>query len=137
MYCKVLRCRIRHIWFSEFLTEPFTPSIKTTDEPKTIEANDRSPITLTIGDNVTALTNTSITIQCPASGVPTPTVTWTKDGQEITSGGRYKVLDDGSLLISEADEADSAGYVCTANSVAGKDSASSRVQIVGKCCTSC
>ena len=47
------------------------------------------------------------------------------------------VLDDGSLLISEAEEADSAGYVCTADSVAGKDGASSWVQIVGKCSTSC
>ena len=100
--------------------------------PKTIEAQDRSPITLTIGDNVTALTNTSITIQCPTSGVPTPTVTWTKDGQEIPSGGRYTVQDDGSLVISEADKEQSARYTCTADSVAGKDSASSTVQVVGK-----
>ena len=100
--------------------------------PKTIEAQDRSPITLTIGDNVTALTNTSITIQCPTSGVPTPTVTWTKGGQEIPSGGRYTVQDNGSLVISEADIEQSARYTCTANSVAGKDSASSTVQVVGK-----
>ena len=87
---------------------------------------------MTIGDNVTALTNTSITIQCPTSGAPTPTVTWAKDGQEIASGGRYAVQDDGSLLISEADEKDNARYTCIAGSVAGKDSASSTVRIVGK-----
>ena len=87
---------------------------------------------MTIGDNVTALTNTSITIQCPTSGVPTPTATWTKDGQEISSEGRYTVQGDGSLLISEADEEDNARYTCTADSVAGKDSASSKVRIVGK-----
>ena len=97
-----------------------------------IEAKDQSPITLTIGDNVTALTNTSITIQCPTSGVPTPTVAWTKDGQEIPSGSRYTVQDDGSLLISEADEEDNARYTCSADNVAGKDSASSTVQVVGK-----
>ena len=102
------------------------------DEPKTIEAQDRSPVTLTIGDNVTALANTSITIQCSTSGVPTPTVTWTKDGQEIPNGDRYTVQDDGSLLISEADEEDNARYTCTADSVAGKDSASSAVKVVGK-----
>ena len=87
---------------------------------------------MTIGDNVTALANTSITIQCPSSGVPTPTVTWSKDGQEIHSGGRYTVQDDGSLMISKADLKDSAQYTCTADSIAGKDSASSTVQIVGK-----
>ena len=113
-------------------SEPSKPIVKVSDQPKTIEARDRSPITMTIGDNVTALTNTSITIQCPASGVPTPTVTWTKDGQEISSGGRYTVQDDGSLLISEADEDDNARYTCTADSVAGKDSASSTVNVIGK-----
>ena len=81
---------------------------------------------------MTALTNTIITIQCPTSGVPTPTVTWTKDNQEIHNDGRYTVQDDGSLLISEADEKDSARYTCTVGNVAGKDSASSTVNIVGK-----
>ena len=120
------------LYFHHSFLEYSKPAIDTTDEPKTIEAQDRSPITLTIGDNVTALTNTSITIQCPTSGVPTPTVTWTKDGQEIPSGSRYTVQDDGSLVISEADEDDNARYTCTSESVAGKDSASSTVQVVGK-----
>ena len=95
-------------------------------------AQDLTPLTLIAGDNVTALTNTSITIQCPTSGIPKPTVTWTKNGQEILIGGRYKVKDDGSLLISEADEVDNARYTCTAGSVSGKDSASSTVKVVGK-----
>ena len=119
------------MWYLCFLIEPSKPAIGISDEPTSTEAQDRSPITLTIGDNVTALTNTSITIQCPTSGVPTPTVTWAKVGQEILSGGRYAIQEDGSLLISEADEEDSAGYTCTADSVAGKDRASSTVQIVG------
>ena len=56
---------------------------------------------------------------------------WTKDGLEIPDSGKYTVQDDGSLLISEADEEDTARYTCTAVSVAGKDSASSTVQTVG------
>ena len=111
---------------------PSKPMVKISDKPTTVEAQDRSPITLTIGDNVTALTNTSITIQCPTSGVPTPTITWTKDGQEIPSGGRYKVQDNGSLVISGTYEEVGARYTCTANNVAGKDSASSTVQVLGK-----
>ena len=100
--------------------------------PTMIEAQDRRPITLSIGDDVTALTNTSITIQCPTSGVPTPTVTWTKDGEQISNDGRYTVQDDGSLLISRTDEDDSARYTCIADSIIGKDNASSKVQVVGK-----
>ena len=97
-----------------------------------IEAQDRSPITFSIGDDVKALTNTSITIQCPTSGVPTPTITWTKDGEQITNDSRYTIQDDGSLLISEAVDEDSARYTCIADSIIGEDSASSEVKIVGK-----
>lgn len=105
------------------------------DQPHTIEVQDRSPITFTIGENVTALTRTIITIQCNASGVPTPTVTWTKDGLRIPNADRYTVQDDGSLLIAGSREGDSAKYTCTATSVAGKDSASGTVQILGKLST--
>ena len=87
---------------------------------------------MNIGDDVTALTNTNITIQCPISGVPTPTVTWTKDGEHVPGDGRYTVQDDGSLLISEAVEEDNAQYTCIADSIIGKDSVSSKMQIVGK-----
>ena len=64
--------------------------------------------------------------------MPTPTVTWTKDGVEIFDGGRYAVHDDGSLLIRGTDKKDSAQYTCTAANVADKDSASSTVQVVGE-----
>ena len=80
---------------------------------------------------MTALTNTSITIQCPTSGVPKPTVTWTKDGQDLPS--RYIVQDDSSLLIIGADKVDNARYTCTAESLVGKDVASSILVVVGKC----
>ena len=111
------------------------PKIHIPDQPHTIEAQDRSPITFTIGENVTALTRTIITIQCNASGVPIPTVAWTKDDLRIPSGDRYTVEDGGSLLIADSIGGDSARYTCTATSVAGQDSASSTVQIVGKLST--
>ena len=112
--------------------EPSKPVIKIPGKPTTTETQDRNPITLAIGDNVTALTNTSITIQCPTSGVPIPWVTWTKDDQSIPSGGRYTTKSDGSLLIVGSREDDSAKYTCTAISVAGEDSASSTVKIQSK-----
>lgn len=111
------------------------PVLKTPKEPKAIESKDRSPVSISIGDNVTALANTSITITCPNTGIPKPVVTWTKDGREISVGERYTVQNDGSLLISEADEQDDARYTCTADSVAGKDSATSVVKVVGELLT--
>ena len=113
-------------------TGPYEPKVNIPGKPKTIEAQDRSPITLTVGYNLTALTDTSITIECPTSGVPTPTVTWKKDGQDIPDGGKYTIQGDNSLMISNADVEDGARYTCTADSVVGKDSASTEVQIVGK-----
>ena len=100
--------------------------------PKSFEALNRSPITLNIGDDLTALTKTNVTIQCPTSGVPRPTVTWTKDGRILRDDGRYTVQTDGALVIDEANEEDSARYTCNADSVNGQDSASSKVQIVGE-----
>ena len=81
---------------------------------------------------MTALTNTNITIQCHASGVPAPTVTWSKDGKVVNSKGSYTVKDDGLLLINGAAHEDSTRYTCTVDNAAGTDSASSTVRIVGK-----
>ena len=81
---------------------------------------------------MTAVINTSVTIRCNASGVPIPTVTWTKDGKKIEKGDRYSIQDDSSLLIKDSNKEDTARYRCTVESVAGKESASSTVQIIGK-----
>lgn len=99
---------------------------------KVIEAQDRSPIILTIGDNVTALTDSSVTLLCHVSGVPKPSVTWTKYGQVIATGGRYAVRSTGELLIVGAREDDEAQYKCTAVNVAGQDSETSYIYIAGK-----
>ena len=100
--------------------------------PRSIEAQNRKPITLNIGDELTALTETNVIIECPTSGVPRPTVTWTKDGRILRDDGRYTIQMDGSLVIDEANVEDSARYTCNADSVNGQDSASSAVQIVGE-----
>ena len=132
-YCSSVRFVAPDNTFYPFsLTGPYKPKVNILSKPNAIEAQNRSPVTMTIGDNVTALTDTSIIIRCPTSGVPTPTVTWTKDGEQVHGDGRYTVQDDGSLLISEAVEEDSARYTCIADSVIGKDNASTKVQIVGK-----
>lgn len=100
--------------------------------PKAIEAQNRNPIILNIGDELTALTKTNVTIECPTIGVPRPTIMWTKDGRILRDDGRYTIQVDGSLVIDDAKLQDSARYTCNADSINGQDSASSTVQIVGE-----
>ena len=93
-----------------------------------IPIGDGSPVSMNIGDNVTAASNTTITIRCPVSGVPTPVVVWEKDGAPVVGSG--KVGEDNSLVITEAQ--DNAKYTCKASSIAGEDSFSSMISLIGQ-----
>ena len=106
--------------------------IEVTETRKEIPVGDGSPVTMNIGDNVTAVSNTTITIRCPVSGVPTPSVIWTKDGVKIALGMRYSFASDNSLVIEAATFDDSAVYVCSVKSVSGTDRALSVVKIIGQ-----
>jgi hemicentin len=87
---------------------------------------------MTIGDNITALTNTPISIDCPASGIPKPTITWRKDDQELSSGNEYLIHDNGTLVIERASAEDKGRYKCIATNINGEKSATSTVNVVGK-----
>ena len=107
--------------------------IEVPEPGREIPVGDGSPVTMNIGDNVTAASNTTITIRCPVSGVPTPSVTWKKDGVEITPAENFVITSEDSLVIAQAEADDSAKYTCTARGLTGSDSVSSMVQIVGQC----
>ena len=85
---------------------------------------------MNIGDNVTAASNTSITIRCPVSGIPTPFVTWEKDGVPLKDEEKVSVRGD-SLLIRGVEVEDSAKYTCRVGNVAGMDKLSSIIKIIG------
>lgn len=87
---------------------------------------------MNVGDSVTAVSNTTITVRCPVRGVPTPDVTWIKEGKQITPGGRFSISSNYTLVIKEAAVDDSAEYTCSVKSVAGTDSESSTVEIISK-----
>ena len=92
---------------------------------------DGSPVKMNIGDNVTASSNTTITIRCPVSGVPTPSVFWTKDGFPISNKSGNLFTSGNTLVIERANAGDSGEYTCISLSSTGVDSVSSRVQIIG------
>ena len=87
---------------------------------------------MTAGDNVTALNDTLISINCPASGIPTPTITWTLDGEEIeVDDDGYVILENGTLVVEKGTLDDSGLYRCVATNVEGEDTEESTVNIIG------
>ena len=112
--------------------EPLKPEIEVPETGREIPVGDGSPVTMNVGDNVTAASTTTIIIRCPVSGVPTPAVTWEKDGVQVVERDRINIADDNTLVIKEAELKDSAKYTCTVENSFGKDDTSSTVKIIGK-----
>ncbi|CAC5396232.1 unnamed protein product [Mytilus coruscus] len=53
-------------------------------------------------------------LHCQAYGSPQPTITWTKSGQSVANTGRYYVYPNGTLIITDTQQADIDDYTCTA-----------------------
>ncbi|XP_032380766.1 hemicentin-1 isoform X2 [Etheostoma spectabile] len=71
-----------------------------------------------------------ITLVCESSGIPPPSLTWRKDGSELKSDQRLRVLSGGrQLQISSAERTDTASYICMASSVAGTISKEYSLQV--------
>ena len=85
-----------------------------------------------MGDNITALTNNTVRIKCPVSGVPKPKLNWALDGKEITSVGRYSIDDSGTLSVSKLDRKESGKFSCHARTKFGEESRTTKVDVVGK-----
>ncbi|XP_026716212.1 hemicentin-2 [Athene cunicularia] len=77
----------------------------------------------TIANDLTDVVVTRLSpavLTCYASGVPPPTVSWSKEGAQLGSrGAGYRVLPTGALEIRQALPAHAGRYTCTARSAAG------------------
>ncbi|CAF1002499.1 unnamed protein product [Adineta ricciae] len=78
-----------------------------------------------------AVEGQSVLLPCETFGAPMPKVYWSKRDQVIT-GGRYSILEDGSLMIREASASDSGVYVCNATNKFGSDVRSGTLNIKRK-----
>ncbi|XP_034738598.1 hemicentin-1 isoform X2 [Etheostoma cragini] len=71
-----------------------------------------------------------ITLVCESSGIPPPSLTWRKDGSELKSDQRLRVLSGGrQLQISSAEMTDTGSYICMASSEAGTISKEYSLQV--------
>ncbi|KAG8014224.1 Obscurin, partial [Nibea albiflora] len=63
------------------------------------------------------------TLSCTIMGSPTPLITWEKDKLKLTSGGRFKTVEDGNvyrLTIYDLTLEDSGQYMCRAKNSVGE-----------------
>ena len=122
------------------MTEPRKPSVGSADEGREIPVSERRSV-INVGDNITALTNSTLRIGCPATGIPVPDVAWYKDGKLLAKAPRSGLLTfaDGlitvdfynTLTFKHSMAADSGFYTCTAENIAGSHNLSSFVKFVG------
>ncbi|XP_032366843.1 ADAMTS-like protein 1 isoform X1 [Etheostoma spectabile] len=73
----------------------------------------------------------SLELRCEALGDPEPSLTWTKNGEELHYNSRVGLLSTGSLRIQSPRKVDEGLYTCTARNRLGSTSVSSRLQITG------
>lgn len=68
-------------------------------------------------------------LQCLATGIPTPSVTWFKDANAVYSSHKYQVfVSNGSLVVLNYSNADSGNYQCFVTNPAGTISAATFVR---------
>ncbi|XP_072547703.1 roundabout homolog 1 isoform X6 [Salminus brasiliensis] len=86
--------------------------------------SDRPPPVVRQGPtNQTVAVDGTVVLGCQATGTPTPTILWRKDGTLVsTHDSRLKQLDTGALQIRYAKLGDTGMYTCTASTPSGEAS---------------
>lgn len=114
------------------LTDPIKAKIDQPRENINIPVGDGGPVDANVGDNITALLNSTVRIICQASGVPRPQVTWKKDGKTFPLQKSILIDEDGNLLLPSVKIEDKGRYTCIVENEFGKDTSSSNVDVVCK-----
>lgn len=90
------------------------------------------------GHRITVVESRTLTLDVEATGLPTPNIKWRiPSGRRLGPGqseGRFSVLANNSLIISDTRVRDSGTYRSIASNPAGLAKVKSRVTVVGKDC---
>ncbi|WKY14383.1 hypothetical protein Q1695_000157 [Nippostrongylus brasiliensis] len=82
------------------------------------------------GPNPSVIVGRPITLWCPVTGHPFPTIIWRKDGVEVTGSTSIRISDDGQMLeIVEAQREHSGTWVCSAENDAGAQELEIRLDV--------
>ncbi|XP_035291447.1 hemicentin-1 [Anguilla anguilla] len=96
-------------------------------KPKIVSRTSKQPV------KMDAEVGSEVILPCEAKGIPTPLVTWTRDGHPIPPiTAWFSVLPSGSLKISNVRLIDSKQYTCSAVNPAGNVSLTYNLQVQAK-----
>jgi hypothetical protein len=71
-------------------------------------------------------------LQCRVHGIPTPKIIWTKNRKPIEfAGGRYRILSEDKLMISNVKVEDQGYFSCEARNQFGVDVKNTLLTITG------
>ncbi|XP_070336656.1 ADAMTS-like protein 1 isoform X3 [Odocoileus virginianus] len=92
-----------------------------------------SEVVTHLGQTVALASGTlSVLLHCEAIGNPRPTISWSRNGEEVQFSDRILLQPDDSLQILAPVEADVGFYTCNASNALGYDSVSIAVTLAGK-----
>lgn len=86
--------------------------------------------------NITVPLGKTLTLECEASGKPTPTFRWLRNGREINISGRFRTESKGSvawLHVSDVLGIDEGDYTCEASNALGSSRTTATVKVGCKC----
>ena len=86
----------------------------------------RLSLNITIGEKLTILDKSNVTVECSAEGVPPPSLSWSKDGVKL------KTLQTNLLHLKNIAREDTGRYSCTAENFLGFISQSTLLSVRGK-----
>ena len=83
---------------------------------------------------VTAVVGSRASLECTATGDPTPVWTWTRDGVNISGmSGQYTLESDSAVLVVENVRVEDEGdFQCHASNVAGMATGTVTLNVIGK-----
>ncbi|MGH0131433.1 UNVERIFIED_CONTAM: hypothetical protein FKN15_007170, partial [Acipenser sinensis] len=92
--------------------------------PPSIQSNGKIP------DELTAILDSSINIECVATGSPPPQLNWLKNGLPLPISSQIRLLSAGQVLrIVRAQVSDTGTYTCVASNRAGVDNKHYNLQV--------
>ncbi|XP_072417108.1 peroxidasin homolog isoform X3 [Chiloscyllium punctatum] len=80
--------------------------------------------------DLTVAAGSDVQIPCGSRGDPEPTVTWSKDGIQITESGKFHISPEGFLFIHDVGPADQGRYECVARNSIDHSAASMVLTVV-------
>ncbi|ELK32764.1 Peroxidasin like protein [Myotis davidii] len=90
-----------------------------------------TPVFSSVPSDQTAEVGSNVQLPCSSQGEPEPTITWNKDGVQVTESGKFHISPEGFLTIHDVGTADAGRYECVARNTIGQASVSMVLSVSG------